>query len=170
VSARRSRSGSARRSKAPIIARTPVRKALVSSSSLLVAVKDGLQALRGVDLTMIHDAVRKSFGDSLDLDAASEPGNEQKNRWDYLLGWSPTGAVIAFEPHTGNAADLVKKKLAAKEFLGAHLEKEVRIFKWIWVTKQDLHHADTERWARSLEQNGIQLVRRLVLEKHLAEP
>ena len=81
---------------------TPIRSALVATSHLLPLVEDGLQALRRADTALLHEEVRKTFKDSVDIDAAFEEGHEQENRWDYLLGHAPSRAIIGLEPHTAN--------------------------------------------------------------------
>ena len=79
---------------------TPVRAALTVASVLRTGVQDGLGAMKSDLRHYIEDSQRMAFGDSLDLDEAMRPGREQENRWDYLLGHAPSGAVVGLEPHS----------------------------------------------------------------------
>jgi hypothetical protein len=79
---------------------TPIRIALEPDSELHEAVQDGLGAVRGADRRCLVVEVRPAFGDSLDLDAAMAAAHPDENRWDYLLGHTSSGQIVALEPHS----------------------------------------------------------------------
>lgn len=137
---------------------------------LHLSVHDGVAALPGAHRGLIDDAVKEQIGDSLDIDAALEPGHPEEHRWDYLLGHAPTEAVIALESHTASDSEvsvLIAKKQAASRQLRAHLRDGVRPVAWIWVTEGRVGFARSERAARRLDQAGITFANRRVLPKHL---
>ncbi len=149
---------------------TPVRTALNHTSSLQPLVKDGLGALLAVDKGRIEEGIRASFLDSLDIDKAFQPANPGKNRWDYLLGYGPTGTVVALEPHSAKNDEIdtvIRKKAAAKQQLTGHLTAKARIVEWYWVASGTVDFADTERARRRLDQQGIKFVSKVLLAKHL---
>lgn len=151
-------------------ARTPIRRALRDDSTLHPLVSDGLAALAQAHRGLLDDAVKHHFADSLNLDAALESAHPTENRWDYLLGHSPTMEVIALEPHTANDKEvsvLKAKRDAARHQLRQHLRVGVQIAAWIWVTKGKVGFAQTEKMARQLDQSGITFAGRKVLAKHL---
>ncbi|MBK8232670.1 MAG: hypothetical protein IPK72_19330 [Candidatus Eisenbacteria bacterium] len=114
--------------------------------------------------------IRKDFADSLDIDAGLLEGHEQENRWDYLLGYSPTQAVVAVEPHsarTDEITTLIRKKAAAREQLRSHLQDGTRIAVWIWVASGDVQFADTEKAQRRLDEKGIIFARKIITKKVL---
>lgn len=99
---------------------TPVRKALNPKSSILQFVKDGLEALEKEHHQYIEPPLRAEFGDSIDIDKAVLSGNEEENRWDYLLGYMPNGKVIALEQHSAKQSEIssiIAKRKAAREQL-----------------------------------------------------
>jgi hypothetical protein len=151
-------------------AKTPVRVALLVNSSLRPLVVDGLGAVKAVHREYFEVAIRPAFADSLDLDEALKLGHEQENRWDYLLGHSQSGGVVAVEPHSAKHDEIttvIKKRSAAREQLQGHLRDGVRIVKWLWVASGKVHFADTEKVRRLLDQNGIEFVGTKVVGKHL---
>jgi hypothetical protein len=149
---------------------TPVRQALLSDSALQQAVRDGLNALVAGDRDYIEEALRGDFSDSLDIDEAFQPGHEQENRWDYLLGYTVTRKVVALEPHSAKADQISKviaKRSAALVQLSAHLKAGEHVVAWLWVASGKVHFADTESARRRLDQNGIQFVGKRLQSKHL---
>lgn len=150
--------------------KTPVRFALVVDSSLRPLVVDGLNAVKASHRDYFEAAIRPAFADSLDLDEALKYGHEQENRWDYLLGHSPSGDVVAVEPHSAKhdeVTTVIRKRSAAREQLKGHLRDGIRIVKWLWVASGKVHFADTEKARRLLDQNGIEFVGTKIAGKHL---
>ena len=150
--------------------KTPVRVALLVDSPLRFLVVDGLGAVNAAHRDCFEGAIRRDFSDSLDLDEALQEGHEQENRWDYLLGHSPSGELVAVEPHSAKQDEIttvIKKRAAAREQLKSHLRDGVRIVKWLWVASGKVHFADTERVRRLLDQNGIEFVGTKVAGRHL---
>ena len=68
---------------------TPVRAALLPTSSLHGQVVDALGAVKDGHRDYIDGPLRIDFADSIEVDDALHSGNEQENRWDYLLGHEP---------------------------------------------------------------------------------
>lgn len=154
--------------KAP--AKTPVRNALHENSALLPLVADGLGALKNAHRDYLDSGIRQAFADSLDLDEAVKDGHEQENRWDYLLGHTPSGEVIAIEPHSAKQDEIttvINKRIAAQEHLKDHLRAGARVTRWLWVASGKVHFANTEKTKLRLDQNGIQFVGKKVAAKHL---
>jgi len=149
---------------------TPVRAALVPASSLHEHVKDGLGAVEDGHRKYIDEPVRAEFRDSLELDEAMREGRESENRWDYLLGHGPSGAIVALEPHSAKEDEIgriIEKQRAAKAQLRGHLRDGARIEAWFWVASKKVHFANTEKARLRLDQRGIQFVGTRVLGKHL---
>ncbi|HRI64872.1 MAG TPA: hypothetical protein PK156_11540 [Polyangium sp.] len=149
---------------------TPVRSALRERSPLRILVEDGLIAVKKTDRDCFDDKIRADFADSLDVDKAFERGHENENRWDYLLGHAPSGEVIAVEPHSAKQDEVsavIRKRTAARQQLGPHLCNGAKISKWLWVASGKVHFANTEKTKLQLDQNGIELVGKKVLSKHL---
>ena len=149
---------------------TPVRAALLSTSSLHGQVVDALGAVKDGHRDYIDGPLRIDFADSIDVDDALHSGNEQENRWDYLLGHGPSAAVFALEPHsakTGEISTVIRKKEAATRQLAPHLRSGSRIARWLWVASGPVDFADTEKARRALDQRGILFVGKSVLRKHL---
>lgn len=149
---------------------TPVRSALRKDSTLLPVVADGLGALKDAHRDYFDVAIRQTFADSLDLDKAMQPGREQANRWDYLLGHAPSGNVVAVEPHSAKQDEIttvIKKRAAAREQMKAHLRDGARVVKWLWVASGKVHFANTEKARLRLDQHGIEFVGTKVTSRHL---
>jgi len=149
--------------------KTPVRSALKKGSSLHSKVEDGIGALEKPHRRYLAEDLHRSFADSLDLDKATHEGHEQENRWDYLLGHTPSGEVIALEPHSAKRDQItmvIKKRAAAKEQLRDHLRPGARVTAWLWVASGKVHFADTEKARRRLDQHGIRFVGKRVSAKH----
>ena len=154
------------------VRKTPVRSSLKSNSQLLPLVHDGLGAVKKGDRGYLDEAIRSDFGDSIDIDAAFHQGHEQENRWDYLLGHSPTKALIAVEPHSAKQDEvtaIIKKKQGARAQIGPHLRDGAKIATWLWVASGPVHFADTEAVRRRLDQNGIKFVGKRVQVRHLPD-
>lgn len=150
---------------------SPVRAALRADSSLQKLVHDGLGAVKQVDRQHFHDEIKTEFADSIDIDDALKEGNEQMNRWDYLLGHKPKNAVVAIEPHSANTKEVsvvINKKKKALEQLKAHLRPDAQIAKWFWVSSGPVNIVPLENKKFLLDQNGIQLIGRVLQKKHLA--
>lgn len=151
--------------------KTPVRSALRKDSALLPLVADGLGAVKNAHRDYFDAAIRQTFADSLDLDAAMQPGHEQANRWDYLLGHVPSGNVVAVEPHSAKQDEItavINKRLAAREQMKGHLCDGARVTKWLWVASGKVHFANTEKARLRLDQHGIEFVGTKVTAKHLS--
>jgi len=136
-------------------------------------VRNRLEALRPGDQEYIESSLRKDFADSLDIDEAFRKGHEHENRWDYLLGYSPSAALVALEPHKGETHEvriIINKKKAAEDQLKDHLKAKARIRTWLWVTTGRRDFADTEKMLRLLDQHGITFVGPRVLAQHLPRP
>lgn len=149
---------------------TPVRAALRKDSVLLPSVEDGIRAVKEAHRGYFDNAIRQTFADSLDLDGALQAGHEQQNRWDYLLGHTPSGTIVAVEPHSAKQDEIttvIKKRVAAREQLKDHLRDGACVTKWLWVASGKVHFADTENVRLRLDQNGIEFVGRKVSAKHL---
>jgi hypothetical protein len=115
-------------------------------------------------------AIRSSFADSLDLDAALQADHEQENRWDYLLGHRPSREVVAVEPHsarTDQVSTVIGKRSSARKQLRTHLRDGARVSRWLWVASGRVSFAHTEKAKLLLDQNGIEFVGTKVMAKHL---
>ena len=113
---------------------------------------------------------RTAIEDSLDIDAALRPGRDQENRWDYLLGHSATGKVIAVEPHSAKQDQIKKiidKKEAALDQMRNHLQPTVHIVSWIWVASSNVQFANTDKARLRLAQKGIEFAGKQLTFKHL---
>jgi hypothetical protein len=149
---------------------TPVRKALQETSTLRESVSDGIGAVEKAQRAYFAADIRGTFGDSLDLDAALQQEHPSANRWDYLLGHSPSEEVVAVEPHSAKQDEItavINKRKAAKQQLAAHLEPGAHVARWLWVASGKVQFADTEKARRRLDENGIEFVGKQVLAKHL---
>lgn len=150
--------------------KTALRAALKQGSSLGPLIVDGLGAIQGADRKCLDEAVRSDFSDSLNLDAALESQHQEEHRWDYLLGYAPTGNVIAVEPHSGRDDEVsvvIAKCIAARRQLALHLRDGARIERWLWVSSGGVRFANTEKTRRLLDQHGIQFVGTRIFRKHL---
>jgi hypothetical protein len=151
--------------------RPPVRAALEPTSALMEQVVDGLGALERAHRVYLHETIRASFGDSLDLDEAMRPLFPNQNRWDYLLGYTPARRIVALEPHSAHEDQIsviIEKKKAAQEQLRGHLKKNAVVAEWFWVASGKVQFAKTEKAIRRLDEHGILFVSRNLLAKHLA--
>ena len=150
--------------------KTPVRQALLDTSQLMEHVSDGLAALDRAHRSYIANEIHGTFGDSLNLDEALLETHPNANRWDYLLGHTPSQQVIGVEPHTAKddeVSTLIAKRAAAKEQLASHLEPGSRVAKWIWVASGKVQFADTEKARRRLDENGIEFIGKQLQARHL---
>lgn len=150
--------------------KTPTRRSLRPSSSLLPLVADGLGAVEAAHRDYFDPAIRNTFSDSLDLDKALKQGHEQENRWDYLLGHDKSGTVVAVEPHSAKQDEIttvINKRVAARKQLKDHLRDGSHVTKWLWVASGKVHFANTEKARLRLDQNGIEFVGTKVSAKHL---
>lgn len=149
---------------------TPVRMAIRPGDPLLEAVRDGMGAVEAAHRDYFDAAIRTDIADSVDLDAATKDQHPQDNRWDYLLGHSLSGEVVAVEPHSATedqVSRVIRKKQAAKNQLSSRLREGVKIASWLWVSSGKVHFADTEKARRRLDQEGIEFVGTKVMAKHL---
>lgn len=81
--------------------KTPIRSVLMSTSTLRDKVKDGLGAVETTHRGYLDKKICTDFADSLALDEALKEGeHSQANRWDYLLGHTPSAKIIGLEPHS----------------------------------------------------------------------
>ena len=149
---------------------SPLRTALQKESELLPLVLDGLGAVDNDHRAYFDIAIRNKFADSLNLDQALLIGHEQENRWDYLLGHTPSRKIIAVEPHSAKQDEIstvINKRKAAIQHLRDHLRDGSKVEKWLWVASGRVHFAKTEKVALQLIQNGIEFVGTRVTSKHL---
>ncbi len=150
--------------------KTALIRALRDESPLCQSVCQGMGAIEASHHVCFEEGVRSTFQDSLDLDEALRAGNDQANRWDYLLSHSPSNEVVAVEPHSAKQDEIstvIKKRTAAREQLRPHLREGAQISRWLWVASSGVYFADTEKVKKLLDQNGILFVGKKVLEKHL---
>lgn len=151
---------------------TPIRAALISSSSLKDLVRDGIQALEKSHRTLIEEDVRIAFTDSLDIDKAFRKGHEKENRWDYLLGHDESRKIVGLEPHTANNSALstvIKKREASRQHLRKHLKAGVFVAEWFWVASGKVDFVPLEKAITRLNANGIRFVGKAFLRKWLPE-
>lgn len=131
---------------------------------------DGLGAVKSAHREYFDPAIRSAFGDSLELDEAVKAGREQEHRWDYLLGHTSSGEIVAVEPHSAKQDEvttIIKKQAAAREHLRPHLREGARVTRWLWVASGRVYFADTEKTRRQLDQSGIEFVGTRVTARHL---
>lgn len=149
---------------------TPIRTALVAGSSLQDQVKDGVQALKQVDLNHVEQEIRAWFADSLALDEALKQGHPQDCRWDYLLGHEGSQKVIGLEPHTANNHEIsrvIKKRQDAIDQLRGHLRPGVHVADWFWVASGKVDFLPLEKATNRLASQGIKFVGKTLLKKYL---
>jgi hypothetical protein len=149
---------------------TPVRGALVPTSALQPLVCDGLGALKKAHKSLIDDVLKPQFADSLDIDTPFSKSHATQNRWDYLLGHSPTKTLIAVEPHTANEDEvdvIIRKKKAARDQLRGHLTDSARISAWVWVTEGKVKLAKTSKGYLRLISEGISFAGEKIRSTHL---
>lgn len=149
---------------------TPLRAALVVDSRLLPLIHDGVQALKREHRRMIADGIRDDFADSLELDEAVRVGNDQDNRWDYLLGHEPSRDVVGLEPHSAKndeVSTVIRKRQAALDQLRDHLKSGKRVRHWFWVASGKVDFNPLEKATLRLADHGITFVGKALLAKHL---
>lgn len=152
--------------------KTTLKRALQISSSLQPVVAEGMGAVERAHREYFEQDTRSTFGDSLDLDKAMLQGHEQENRWDYLLGHTPSGKVVGVEPHAAKQDEIttvINKRAAALEHLRAHLRDGAKVSKWLWVASGKVHFANTEKAKIRLDENGIEFVGKAVGVRHLPQ-
>ncbi len=152
---------------------TPIRAALQDRSPLQPSVQVGLNAVQKAHRDYLDAAIRSEFADSIDIDEGLRAGREQENRWDYLLGHTPSGLVIAVEPHSAKDDEIttvINKRASAREQLKGHLRPTAKVSRWLWVASGRVCFANTEIARRRLDQNGIEFVGTQVKAKHLPGP
>ncbi len=136
----------------------PLRAVLLAESALQADVKEGLGAVKAAHRGYFAEELRARFGDSLDLDEAMRSSHAESNRWDYLLGHSPDGAIIAVEPHsarTDQVSVVIAKRRAALQHLRGHLRDGMTVAKWIWVASGRVDFLAFDRAKRRLDEAGI---------------
>lgn len=151
---------------------TPLRSMLRSSSPLHSRVHSGLAALKSGDRNYLAEEIRQQFADSMDLDAAMVSEYPQENRWDYLLGDSESGKVIAVEPHsarTDQISVVISKRRAARVHLREHVIEQREVARWIWVASGNVDFSRMDRAMQRLMLEGIRFVGRQVRRKDLEE-
>lgn len=149
---------------------TVILAGLIETSSLKGHVRTGLGAIEAGHREHFAAEVKALFSDSLDLDKAIKAGHERENRWDYLLGCTLNGTVVAVEPHSAEQGEvdvIIRKRAAAQKHLRGHLKPGITISRWLWVASGKCHFADTEKIRRKLDQHGIEFVGARVQRKHL---
>jgi hypothetical protein len=152
---------------------TPVRSILLGASTLLAGVRDGLGALERPHKQLVDEKIRPSFDDSLDIDDGVRGGNEQENRWDYLLGHGESSVVVALEPHSAHTSEVstvIAKKSSARRQLRAHLKPGSTIAAWFWVASGKVDFAPYEKVIRRLDQEGITFVGGMLRAKDMPKP
>jgi hypothetical protein len=128
----------------------PVGRAL-ARSALRHAIEPGMQAVRSVDAPCIATPLRSAFKDSLDLDTATRQAHKDDHRWDYLLGHTATGHVVALEVHpaeTSEVTRVIAKRDASQKHMNLHLEPGAHIAAWYWAASA------APRSSRSRRTNG----------------
>lgn len=149
---------------------TPIKLVLLTTSRLQAGVREGLGALERSHKQLIAQELRQSFADSLEIDEALRKGNDQVNRWDYLLGHAESSLVVGLEPHsayTGEVSTVIAKKNAARKQLAAHLKAGGTIAAWFWVASGRVDFAPHEKVMRRLDQEGITFVGGMLKSKDL---
>ncbi|MBL9104773.1 MAG: hypothetical protein JNL82_27765 [Myxococcales bacterium] len=149
---------------------TPIRDALVAQSTLRPLVEDGLQALKREHRAMVDAAIRGEFADSLELDEAMLKGNEQANRWDYLLGHESTGHIVGLEPHSAKNDEIttvIGKRRAALDQLRGHLKPSARVTHWFWVASGKVDFLPLDKAKIRLDNEGITFIGKTLQAKHL---
>jgi hypothetical protein len=151
--------------------KTPIRAGLSAGSSLLPKVEDGMDAVVHGHRDYFDKKIRGAFSDSLELDEAVRVGNENENRWDYLLGHHEKNEIIAVEPHSAKEDQITKvirKKQMALQQIDGELRVGVKIKKWLWVASGNVQFLSMEKASYKLSQNGITFVGRTVKERDIS--
>jgi len=136
---------------------------LRSNSTLQKAVQGGINALAS-NRDILHKEIQSAFGDSLDHAHPNDP------RWDYLLGHTPSCALVGIEVHparTDQVSAVIKKRQAALRQLRPHLMDGRCVDRWLWVASGSVQILDLDKERQRLDQRGITFVRRQVLARHL---
>jgi hypothetical protein len=144
--------------------------ALKQGSPLQASVCEGLGAVVGSHKQFIERSIRNSFLDSVEIDEALKAGNDQSNRWDYLLGWREGSLVVGLEPHsayTGEVSVVIAKKNAARAQLRDHLRSGVNVAAWFWVASGRVDFAPHDKVILRLEQEGISFVGGMLRSKDM---
>jgi hypothetical protein len=153
-------------------ASTPISDGLLSDSSLRGHLALGLAALTNADREHIERGLRPIFGDSLALDEATKADHPSDPRWDYLLGDTPSRAIVALEVHpatTGEVARVIRKKQAAADTLRGHLKTGARVRRWFWAASGKTAFVPFERAKLLLDRAGIVFVGSTLAQKHLGD-
>jgi hypothetical protein len=149
------------------------KSALLGTSTLHAGIREGLGALEKTHKQLIDEKIRASFVDSLDIDEGLKKGNEQENRWDYLLGHGETSVVVGLEPHsayTSEVSTVIAKKSSARKQLQGHLKPGSTIAAWFWVASGKVDFVPHEKVVRRLDQEGITFVGGMLRAKDLPKP
>jgi hypothetical protein len=145
--------------------KTYLMEALTKESRLRDLVEHGMGAFARVDLNLLAMDQRRRIGDSLDLDAASQDEYPEANRWDYIVSVPDLAVFAGIEPHSAKDSEIrvvISKKNHATEYLRHHLQEGYRITKWFWVCHGTVSFSKMDRARRSLDQNGINFVGRVL--------
>lgn len=138
-------------------------EALVPESTLHDQIVDGIGAIKKADRALIEPSLRKLFGDSIDLDAATAAEFAQAHRWDYLLSMPSKDKLIGLEPHSasdGEVKVVIRKKQNAQDFLRNHLKTKTQVAEWYWVTRGRVAFSRMDPAVRALNQHGIRFAGR----------
>lgn len=150
---------------------TPIRAALIDGSSLEPLVCGGLQALERPHLRdHVHAAIKAEFADSLDIDKAFAAQHPSANRWDYLMGHTASGELVALEPHSatsGQISTVIAKLGNAKQQLSGHLRPGKRVSHWYWVASGKVDFVPLEKAKLRILNAGITFVGGMLLATHL---
>ncbi len=114
----------------------PLTDALSAFSFLRDEVKEGLGALESPHKQLVDQSIRTHFSESLEIDENLREGQEQANRWDYLLGHEASAQLVGLEPHsatTGEVSTVIRKRDAAVQQLRPHLRSGRKVSEWYWV-------------------------------------
>lgn len=127
-------------------------------------------ALNKAHKKLIATDAREMIADSLDIDSNLREGNEQANRWDYLLGIDSTTKIVAFEPHSAHTSEVstvISKRRAALQQLAAHLRAGAHVSAWLWVASGRVDFVPHDKAVRRLDQEGITFVGERLRRQHL---
>ncbi len=145
---------------------TPLlRTALRRDSHLQKHVKKGTSAFDRRDLALVAESERSRIGDSLDLDAATQPELPNENRWDYVLSLPDLSEIVGIEPHAAKDSEIgvvIAKKKNAVQYLQGHFCSGHRVKRWFWVSHGRVGFSRMDRARRRLDQNGILFVSRIL--------
>lgn len=153
-------------------AETPIRAALTGDSTLKDSVQDGLRAIEASHKDYIDASLRSAFADSLALDDAMKNEHAQDSRWDYLLGYAASPAVVGLEPHSAHSdqvSTVIQKRKAALSQLRSHLKNGQRVAAWFWVASGKVDFQPFDKAKLRLDQEGITFVGKVLLPKHMRD-